>query len=160
MTGDGDEEAGGTAKRVASAGKARPPARKRVSGRRGGQVATSSTIGKDSRARLARLFSWLDGRLDLLERRPEAAGEAAPSAAEQERQARTMSSLIRVYEKLLAIEARSAGDAPAGGKRRKGRDDDDGADGNETERRRRELAQRIDRLRKQVADGSSAGAAE
>jgi hypothetical protein len=139
----------------------RSSARPKPPGRRAREGASATPIEDDSPAPLARLFSWLDARLELLERQPATpAGDDAPSAAEQERQARTMSSLIRVYEKLLEIEARSAGDEPAGRRRRKGRGGDEGSHGNEAERRRRDLAQRIDRLRQQAAGGNADGAVE
>ena len=94
------------------------------------------------RDRVSRLFFWLDEKLGFLERRHLQTDEALTSA-EHEKDARTMISLIRVYEKLVEmterLDQKSQGDSP----------DVKGYDAIETEQMRVEIAQRIERLQRQ-----------
>ena len=98
-----------------------------------------------SRDRVSRLFLWLDEKLEFLERRHLQTDEALTSA-EHEKDARTMISLIRVYEKLVEmterLDQKTKGESP----------DARGYDRAETEQMRVEIAQRIERLQRQNDD--------
>ena len=111
---------------------------------------------KNGRDRIARLFLWLDEKLDHLEQRH--LEEDDLSAAEHEKEARTMIALIRVYEKLVEMKehldekSQSASQAAsASGSAGQG------YDGDEAERRRIEIAQRIERLQRQQDDAEGSG---
>jgi len=103
-------------------------------------------VNSSSRDRISRLFLWLDEKLGFLERRHLQTDEVLTSA-EHEKDARTMISLIRVYEKLVEMTDR------LDQKTRDERPDIKGYDRNETEQMRLEIAQRIERLQRQC-DGS------
>ena len=108
---------------------------------------------KDSRDRLTRLFYLLDEKLALLESRHQA--EAPPlSAADNEKDARVMMSLLRVYEKLVEIKADADEGKPGA--------EDGGSkpDSNEAEQICRALADRIERLQKQARAGCVAAKSE
>ena len=90
-----------------------------------------------------RLLRVLDKRLMLLETRmaPDAeAGEAMQSAADAERDARTLSGLARLYVKLIELDdaARAGGKGKTEGSKPEAADDAD--------RLRRDLALRLQRL--------------
>ncbi|MCP4934288.1 MAG: hypothetical protein GY927_08815 [bacterium] len=97
------------------------------------------TSGRD---RVSRLFLWLDEKLEFLEHR-HLQRHAPLTSAEHEKDARTMISLIRVYEKLVEMTARL--DKKTQGESR----DVKGYDSVETEQMRLEIAQRIERLQRQ-----------
>jgi hypothetical protein len=111
---------------------------------------TNSKANANSRDRISRLFLWLDEKLEFLERRHLASDDVL-SSAEHEKDARTMISLIRVYEKLVEMKERldektqdaETGSTSAG---------DKAYDSAEAERRRIEIAQRIERLQRQAED--------
>jgi 50S ribosomal subunit-associated GTPase HflX len=109
-----------------------------------------------SRERLARLFSWLDERLALFEQSggSSLAGGKKAGPAQQEKEARALMSLIRVYEKLLEmkerLDERSEGGAHGG----------NGPGSIEADAICRELAGRIERLQKQAAAEKAAGEPE
>ena len=96
-----------------------------------------------SRDRVSRLFLWLDEKLGFLEQRHLQTDEVLTSA-EHEKDARTMISLIRVYEKLVEmtdrLDQKAQGASP----------DTKGYDHGETEQMRLEIAQRIERLQRQA----------
>ena len=97
----------------------------------------------NSRDRVSRLFLWLDEKLEFLERRHLQTDEPLTSA-EHEKDARTMISLIRVYEKLVEMTERL--DQKTQGESQ----DVKGYDSVETEQMRLEIAQRIERLQRQT----------
>ncbi len=94
------------------------------------------------RDRVSRLFLWLDEKLEFLECRHLQTDEPLTSA-EHEKDARTMISLIRVYEKLVEMTERL--DQKTQGESQ----DVKGYDPVETEQMRLEIAQRIERLQRQ-----------
>lgn len=114
---------------VAGANSAKPPGGRRRS-------------RPSRRAMLERLFDAVDAKLIRLERHMQGEGDA--TAADGERTARSLNSLIRSFEKLTAFEDKLA----RGGGKRDGRNGD-GGDGDKTEHRRQELARRIAKLREQ-----------
>ena len=113
---------------------------------------TARQQNANSRDRIARLFLWLDEKLDHLEKRQMGEGDNLTSA-EHEKDARVMISLIRVYEKLVEMKERldeKAQGAAAGAK---------GYDATEAEQKRREIAQRIERLQRQQDEAGNTGSA-
>lgn len=93
------------------------------------------------RAMVERLFDAMDKKLSAIERRIEGGGDATP--ADSERTTRALNTLVRSLEKLADYEGKISNAKVAGrknGKRRKDADD--------PERRRHELAGRIERLLK------------
>ena len=97
------------------------------------------------RGRLEKLFGWLDRRLSELE----AEDEEPLSPARREKEAREMISLLKVYEKLLEMKEvlnereRGAGTGAVSHE--------------EAERRRLEIAQRIERLQGRRQDQKGSG---
>jgi hypothetical protein len=90
---------------------------------------------------MARLFAALDEKMKALEARiAHAQDEAAPppSAADAERDARTLSSLARLYAKLVELDDRA-------------REQDGGPKGSETDAARSEALPDADRLRRDLA---------
>lgn len=108
-----------------------------------GTEATAAAIAGDRRtAMTARLYKALDDKMRIVEERiarTAAGGEGGGSAADSERDARTLNSLLRLFAKLNEIDDRSraakAGEAPSGG-----------ATADDAERLRRDLAGRLARL--------------
>ncbi len=99
-------------------------------------------VNSNSRDRISRLFLWLDETLVFLEHRHLQTDEALTSA-EHEKDARTMISLIRVYEKLVEMTEHLDQKKPGASLDLKG------YDAAETEQMRLEIAQRIERLQRQ-----------
>ncbi|MFN3867626.1 MAG: hypothetical protein ACK4MF_01015 [Hyphomicrobiaceae bacterium] len=91
---------------------------------------------------LQRLFDAVDAKLIRLERHMADDGDA--TAADGERTARSLNSLIRSFEKLTAFEDKLGKDAGQRGARVR-----DGGERETTEHRRQELARRIAKLRQQ-----------
>ena len=91
---------------------------------------------------LQRLFDAVDAKLIRLERHMADDGDA--TAADGERTARSLNSLIRSFEKLTAFEDKLGKDAGRRGSGVRG-----GGERDTTEHRRQELAQRIAKLREQ-----------
>jgi hypothetical protein len=89
-----------------------------------------------------RLLDMLDRKMTQIENRAAPTGGAAPTAADAERDARTLNTLVRLFEKLTSLrqktEAAPKTAAPAASVER----GDDGADG-----LRNALAQRLEKLR-------------
>jgi hypothetical protein len=89
-----------------------------------------------------RLLDMLDRKMTQIENRAAPTGGAAPTAADAERDARTLNTLVRLFDKLTTLrqktEAASKQATPAGPAER----GDDGADG-----LRNALAQRLEKLR-------------
>jgi len=110
-------------------------------------VSKKQTSGRD---RVSRLFLWLDEKLEFLERRHLQTDEPLTSA-EHEKDARTMISLIRVYEKLVEMTERLDQKTQGESQDARGdaRGDIRGYDPVETEQMRFEIAQRIERLQRQ-----------
>jgi hypothetical protein len=95
----------------------------------------------NGRDRISRLFLLLDAKLGLLEQRHHTDRDMS-SSTDNEKDARAMMSLIRVYEKLVEIKERLDGGGPDSGDHLKGSGSD------EAEQIRRDLAQRIERLQR------------
>ena len=111
----------------------------------------SDAAGRD---RISRLFLLLDEKLTLLE-----AGhgvEAEPlSSADNEKDARTMISLIRVYEKLVEMQERSEQKSDHKGGASTGRGGS-GVGSDEAQTICRQLAERIERLQQQSGASKTA----
>jgi hypothetical protein len=98
----------------------------------------------NSRDRISRLFLWLDEKLNHLEQH-HLLTDGVLSSAEHEKDARTMISLIRVYEKLVEMKERLD-------EKERGTGAIEQRPGSvEAERICERLADRIERLQKQEA---------
>lgn len=121
------------------------------SGREGEAVATGSAAERHAcgtsdraaarRAMVERLFDAMDTKLSAIERRLAGGGDVTP--ADSERTTRALNTLVRSLEKLADYEGKISNAKVAGRKHGKRREDAD-----DPERRRQELAGRIERLLK------------
>jgi hypothetical protein len=92
-----------------------------------------------------RLFEVLDTKLKLLEERmaeAQAEGAAPQSAADTERDVRSLNSLMQVYAKLVALDEAASKDG-------KGSDTDAATRSDDADQLRRDLALRLERLNRE-----------
>ena len=96
--------------------------------------------GEEKLAR--RLLKALDHKMKELETRMTQADAAPATAADSERDARTLGTLVRLFDRLKGIGAKAAGvtGAPAAGRTA-------GKDHHDADRVRRDLARRLEKLR-------------
>lgn len=127
----------GSAQRGRTDGDARDHATGRPR-RRGPDVPTPAGRGHARRAIIERLFAAVDAKLRAIEERLAAGGDTTP--ADTERTSRSLNTLIRSLEKLEQYEHQLGKTSAAARSQNKGGGNDD------PERRRAELARRIERL--------------
>ncbi len=95
------------------------------------------------RKTIRRLLEVLDGKLQQLEDRMAQAPDAPQSAADSERDTRSLNALARLYAKLVELDDAAK---PAAGKDRQGSDSDATARSDDADQLRRDLALRLERL--------------
>lgn len=84
---------------------------------------------------IARLYAALDRKMKEIEQRLDA--DDATGAADSERDARTLTSLARLYEKIVDLE---------GAEEKSEQHGDTSGEGHDADRQREEIAERLERL--------------